>query len=51
MITFDICAAPGGKSLAIAINKNVIFSNDKSKIRLKMLEKVQNQEHLVTILR
>ena len=48
----DICAAPGGKSLAIAINKKCrLFSNDKSKIRLKMLEKeiVRIKEHLVTI--
>ena len=48
----DICAAPGGKSLAIAINRKChLFSNDKSKIRLKMLEKeiVRIKEHLVTI--
>jgi len=47
----DICAAPGGKSLAIAINRKChLFSNDKSKIRLKMLEKeiVRIKEHLVT---
>ena len=48
----DICAAPGGKSLAIAVNRKChLFSNDKSKIRLKMLEKeiVRIREHLVTI--
>ena len=48
----DICAAPGGKSLAIAINKKCnVFSNDKSKIRLKMLEKeiARIKDHLVTI--
>ena len=48
----DICAAPGGKSLAIAVNKRChLFSNDKSKIRLKMLEKEieRIKEHLVTI--
>ena len=48
----DICAAPGGKSLAIAVNRKChLFSNDKSKIRLKMLEKeiVRIKEHLVTI--
>ena len=48
----DICAAPGGKSLAIATNRKCnVFSNDKSKIRLKMLEKeiVRIKEHLVTI--
>ena len=48
----DICAAPGGKSLAIATNRKChLFSNDKSKIRLKMLEKeiVRIKDHLVTI--
>ncbi len=48
----DICAAPGGKSLAIATNRKCqLFSNDKSKIRLKMLEKeiVRIKEHLVTM--
>lgn len=48
----DICAAPGGKSLAIAISRKCrLFSNDKSKIRLKMLEKeiVRIKEHLVTM--
>ena len=48
----DICAAPGGKSLAIAINRKCnVFSNDKSKIRLKMLEReiVRIKDHLVTI--
>ena len=48
----DICAAPGGKSLAIATNRKChLFSNDKSKIRLKMLEEeiVRIKEHLVTM--
>ncbi len=48
----DICAAPGGKSLAIATNRKCnVFSNDKSKIRLKMLEKeiVRIKDHLLTI--
>ena len=48
----DICAAPGGKSLAIASNRKCrLFSNDKSTIRLKMLEKeiVRTKEHLVTM--
>ena len=48
----DICAAPGGKSLALAVNRKChLFSNDKSKIRLKMLEKeiVRIKDHLVTI--
>ncbi|RZP22687.1 MAG: hypothetical protein EVA26_02290 [Burkholderiaceae bacterium] len=48
----DICAAPGGKSLAIATNRKCnVFSNDKSKIRLKLLEKeiVRIKDHLVTI--
>ena len=48
----DICAAPGGKSLAIAISRKChLFSNDKSKIRLKMLEKeiVRIKEHLITM--
>ena len=48
----DICAAPGGKSLAIAVNRKChLFSNDKSKTRLKMLEKeiVRIKNHLVTI--
>jgi len=48
----DICAAPGGKSLALAsIRKCQLFSNDKSKTRLKMLEKeiVRTKDHLVTI--
>ena len=48
----DICAAPGGKSLAIATNRKCnVFSNDKSKIRLKMLEEeiVRIKDHLITI--
>ena len=48
----DICAAPGGKSLAIAINRKChLISNDKSKKRLKMLETeiIRIKEHLVTI--
>ena len=48
----DICAAPGGKSLALAVNRKChLFSNDKSKIRLKMLEKeiLRIKDHLVTI--
>ena len=48
----DICAAPGGKSLAIAISRKChLFSNDKSKTRLKLLEReiVRIKEHLVTI--
>ena len=48
----DICAAPGGKSLAIATNRKCrLFSNDKSKTRLKMLEReiLRIKEHLVTI--
>ena len=48
----DICAAPGGKSLAIATNiKCQLFSNDKSKVRLQMFEREISRikEQLVTV--
>ena len=48
----DICAAPGGKSLAIAISRKCrLISNDKSKTRLKLLENeiVRLKDHLVTM--